>query len=534
MRKADTRGIGTPPGAPRKMSKAQIAAEIRTRAEAAKDKLRAYAAAKAAKEKEEEEEEEEEEVEFSSGDLRLPEREFGMVEIDSIIHAAPNVRAYKGTDITPEIDPGLPELAESIRKQGVIEPVVVQYMDPDKRLDDIPVENAYCLIAGFRRLAASKLAKRTTIPACVYKGELTPEQIVEIQITENIHRCDLRPLEEAKIYEVMADMGRTHEKVAARVGKSAKHVSRYLRLLTLPEDVRAAINGGDISLAKANVLLSLSKQNLDSVLEHYDYLLEGNYTAKEFETEVHRRFYRELNGKIGFDIDKTYKRTLAGVKEEYPPCAACPHRGQLELFEEYITDATCPNVGCFETKKQLALTSEILAKSKAAKEREKARARGEDVPETAEERKDRERREKYEAKQEAESAKWRAERKKEAEIEAKRGFERADPLINRKFKLGFSGRDYFTVHGEDELSMYEDVHTEMLNVLCKSYIGKDIDGLKSSGSIEEVFQAAVIKCIYVCEKNYDDEDGEDDAVKLLLGMEVEKDEEEEEEDEEDE
>jgi len=497
MRKADTRGIGAPP----RMSEPQIAAAYRKA--------------------QEEKEKEGSDAEFSGVDERLPVREFGMVEIGSIIHAAPNVRAYKGMDITPEIDPGLPELAESIRKQGVIEPVVVQYMDPDKRQDDEPVEDAYMLIAGFRRLAASKLAKRATIPACVYKGELTPEQIVEIQITENIHRCDLRPLEEAKIYEVMARvMGRTHEEIAARVGKSAKHVSRYLRLLTLPEEVRSEIDGGGMSLAKANVLLSLSKRNLDSLLEDYEYLLESSYNAKEFETEVHRRFYRELKGKIGFDIDKTYTRKIAGAKEEYPPCALCPHRGQLELFEEYISDATCPNVNCFETKQQLALTSKILAESKAAKEREKARARGEDVPETAEERKDRERREKYEAQQEAESAKWRAEREKRAKKEAEAGFDKADPLIFRKFELGFSGRDYFFVHGEDELEMYEDAHTEKLNELFKKYVGKDIDGLKSSGSIEEVFQAAVIKYIYVCVKSDEDEDDIDDEIKLLLGMEV--------------
>jgi len=530
MMKPDTAGQGTPPGAPGNMSKPQVAASIRAareeRAAASRAKLQAYADAKKAKAMEKEKEEA-----VSSVEERLPDRQFGMVEIDAIIHAVPNIRAYKGTDITPEIDPGLPELAESIRKQGVIEPVVVQYLNPDKRQDDEPVEDAYMLIAGFRRLAASKMAERATIPACIYMEELTDGQIAEIQITENIHRCDLKPTEEAAIYKVMTkSMGRTHEEVAARVGKSVKHVSRYLRLLTLPEDVQAAIDGGAMSLAKASVLLSLSKRNFDAVLERYDYLLSDNYNAKEFEEEVHRLFYRELNGKIGFDIDKTYKRTLAGAKEEYPPCAACPHRGQLELFEEYISGDRCPNAWCFETKKQLALTSATLAESKAAKEREKARARGEDVPETAEERKERERREKYEAKQEAESAKWRAEREKRIKIEAENGFKRADPLIFRKFELGFSGRDYFAVRGENELSSYEDAHTKMLNSLYKSYIGKDIAGLKSSGSIEEVFQAAVIKCIYVSVKNDEEGDDLDDDVKMLLGMEVEKEEDEEEED----
>ncbi|GBU21049.1 chromosome partitioning protein [Fibrobacteres bacterium R8-0-B4] len=447
----------------------------------------------------------------------LPMREFGMVAIDSITGCCPNIRSYRGTDITPAIDPRLPELAESIKKHGVIEPIVVQQNGDDD--PDYPDEAEYCLVAGFRRLAASRLAGRDTVPACIYKGWLSDKQVVEIQISENIHRSDLRPTEEAAIYAQMAEsMGRTREQIAERVGKSVKHVSRYMKLLTLPEEVRGKIDSGEMSLAKAGTLLSLTKANIESFFEnHYDYLLNLNYTAKEFETEVHRRFFRELSGKIGFDVGVNYSRRNPSthVHEDYPPCASCPHRGQLELFEEYVTDTICPNAECFDGKKRIAeekrWKEKERAEKKRAKEIERARAAGEEVEETAAERKARLREESYDAQR----AKWDAEREERDRKESEETFAAADPLVAKKFEIGFSGPDYFAATNEDALEMYGDAHNGKLNELYKKYVGKDLAELKSSGSIEEVFKAVTIYHIYYSVNAEDEKE-----IKVWLGLEA--------------
>lgn len=124
----------------------------------------------------------------------------------------------------------LKELADSIREHGVIQPLVVS-----------PTENGtYTLIAGERRLRASKLVGLTTIPAIVRQA--TDRELLELALIENIQRADLNPLEEAEAYrQLTEDFGLSHEEVAQRVGKSRPAVSNTLRLLNLTDTVKSAL-----------------------------------------------------------------------------------------------------------------------------------------------------------------------------------------------------------------------------------------------------------------------------------------------------
>jgi len=144
----------------------------------------------------------------------------------------------------------LAELAASIREHGVIQPLVVTQLGDE-----------YQLIAGERRWRAAQLAGLTTIPAIV--KETTPQQMLELALVENVQRADLNPLEEAGAYrQLMDDFGLTQEEVATRVGKSRTAVANIVRLLRLPDDVKAALAADRISEGHARALLALSTAQL--------------------------------------------------------------------------------------------------------------------------------------------------------------------------------------------------------------------------------------------------------------------------------
>jgi ParB/RepB/Spo0J family partition protein len=127
----------------------------------------------------------------------------------------------------------LNELAESIKEYGVLEPLLVttQKETPDR----------YTIICGERRWRAAKLAGLNTVP-CVVINDLTPAQITEAMLIENLQREDLSPIEEAKGYaRLLEEAGYTQEQLAEKVGKSQPYIANRLRLLRLPEDVQARI-----------------------------------------------------------------------------------------------------------------------------------------------------------------------------------------------------------------------------------------------------------------------------------------------------
>ena len=146
-------------------------------------------------------------------------------------------------DFSPE---SLQELADSIKSQGVIQPIVVRLIDTDK----------YEIIAGERRWRATQLAQIDTIPAVVRK--VTDEAAFAIALIENIQRENLNPIEEATALQRLQEkFDLTHQQVAEAVGKSRATVSNLLRLMSLDEVIKTMLERGDLEMGHARALLSL-------------------------------------------------------------------------------------------------------------------------------------------------------------------------------------------------------------------------------------------------------------------------------------
>ena len=158
-------------------------------------------------------------------------------------------------------DDKIHELAESIKEHGVFQPILVR-----KSL------SGYELIAGERRLRASKLASKTTIPAIVV--EFDDKKMMEVSLLENIQRENLSAIEEAEAYHNLIEkLGYTQEQLAERIGKSRAQVTNMLRLLKLPTEIRELVNEDKLSYGHARCLVAI---------EDEDYAIElANKVVKE-------------------------------------------------------------------------------------------------------------------------------------------------------------------------------------------------------------------------------------------------------------
>ncbi len=146
----------------------------------------------------------------------------------------------------------LEELAASIREHGLIQPLVVAPLPPGA-----PSGRArYQLIAGERRWQAARLAGLTRVPVVV--KNVSPRELLELALVENIQRSDLNALEEALAYQqLIQEFGLTQEEVATRVGRSRVAVANTLRLLRLPDEIKDALREGRISEGHARAILGL-------------------------------------------------------------------------------------------------------------------------------------------------------------------------------------------------------------------------------------------------------------------------------------
>lgn len=144
----------------------------------------------------------------------------------------------------------LRELVTSVREFGVLQPIVVR-----PRAGAASGEPRYELIMGERRLRATKLAGRDSIPAVV--RDTADEVMLRDALLENLHRADLNPLEEASAYQqLLADFGITQEQLAERIGRSRPQITNTIRLLRLPESVQRRVAAGVLSAGHARAILS--------------------------------------------------------------------------------------------------------------------------------------------------------------------------------------------------------------------------------------------------------------------------------------
>lgn len=181
--------------------------------------------------------------------------------------------------ISPE---SLSELVESIREQGILEPLVVA-----------KTPAGYQIIAGERRWRASKVLGLAKVPVVI--RETTPRGMLEVSIVENVQREDLNPIERAQAYRrLIEEFGLGTNEVAKRVGKSAPTVSNTIRLLSLPDAIKDALVAGVISEGHVRPLISLSDPKL--MLDLFKKILKENSTARETE-DMARQVKAEIEKK---------------------------------------------------------------------------------------------------------------------------------------------------------------------------------------------------------------------------------------------
>ncbi|MEM9558256.1 MAG: ParB/RepB/Spo0J family partition protein [Acidobacteriota bacterium] len=144
---------------------------------------------------------------------------------------------------------GLDDLADSIRSQGVVQPIVVTpKADADGR---------YVIVAGERRWRASRLAGLDTVPVVV-REVANDQELLELALVENIQRADLNPIEEAEAYRTLSESFElSQEEIATRVGKGRTTITNFLRLLRLPEEVQDFLREGRLTAGQARPILSL-------------------------------------------------------------------------------------------------------------------------------------------------------------------------------------------------------------------------------------------------------------------------------------
>jgi len=174
-------------------------------------------------------------------------------------------------------DDKLEELAQSIKANGVLQPIVVRPSEED--------HGRYVLIIGERRLHAAKKAGRTTIPALVRRVSL--QQAAEMTIIENLQRDDLNPLEQAEAFRVLSkQFSLTQAQIGERVGLSRESVANYMRLLKLPEKVMELLAEQKMSFAHARELLQL--EDMERIEQAALYVVKKGMTIEQVETLVLR------------------------------------------------------------------------------------------------------------------------------------------------------------------------------------------------------------------------------------------------------
>lgn len=167
-------------------------------------------------------------------------------------------------------DEALQELAESIKEYGVIQPIIVR-----KSI------KGYDIIAGERRVKASKLAGKDTIPAII--KDFTDGQMMEVALLENIQREDLSVIEEAEAYKnIIEELEITQEQLGIKLGKSRSHITNMLGLLRLPKSVKKLVDSKAISMGHARAISKMEDE--DKMSELATRVVTENLTVRDVET----------------------------------------------------------------------------------------------------------------------------------------------------------------------------------------------------------------------------------------------------------
>lgn len=273
------------------------------------------------------------------------------------------------------------ELADSIRAQGILQPVAVRRVDVIDP-DDAQRPCRYELILGERRWRAARLAKLEEMPAMVFEG-VSREQALEMALVENLQREDMNAIEEAEGLAGLRALGLTQEQIAQRVGMSRSRVANALRLIDLPEPVKEHVRAGRLTQAHAEALLRFRAwpKVLGGIAE---LAIEHEAPSKDLESGV--PFDWELQRKKlvaridDYSLEKHHVGLKASAAEGQPWCftekekwgGVARHAMDLDAFEAWIAARKAE----LATKRETALASAQAAA-------DKAKAAGKPVPKKA-------------------------------------------------------------------------------------------------------------------------------------------------------
>ncbi len=166
----------------------------------------------------------------------------------------------------------LSELTESIRSQGIVQPILCR-----------PKDGKYEIVAGERRWRASKKAGLTLMPAII--KEFTDEESLELALVENLQREDLNPMDEAEAYQKLSkEFHLTQADIAKKVGKDRSTIANIMRLLELPREIQSSIRKGQLSVGHARPILSIEDEG--EKLAMWREILKSNLTVRDVEAVV--------------------------------------------------------------------------------------------------------------------------------------------------------------------------------------------------------------------------------------------------------
>ncbi|WP_424769341.1 ParB/RepB/Spo0J family partition protein [Paenibacillus sp. sgz302251] len=176
------------------------------------------------------------------------------------------------------------ELAESIKQHGVIQPIIVR-----------TVLKGYEIIAGERRFRACQYCGNATIPAVV--RSFSDQQVMEIALIENLQREDLNAIEVAIAYQALIDKFKlTQEELSMKVGKSRSHIANFVRLLSLPAEIKENVSRGTISMGHARALVGIKDEKVQKELA--DLVISMEWSVRELEEAIQKLDSKQPEDKV--------------------------------------------------------------------------------------------------------------------------------------------------------------------------------------------------------------------------------------------
>ncbi|HQM79148.1 MAG TPA: ParB/RepB/Spo0J family partition protein [Candidatus Syntrophosphaera sp.] len=219
------------------------------------------------------------------------------------------VDQIKSNPLQPRLvidDESIVELAESIKANGIIQPIIVNKT----------ARSEYELIAGERRLRAAKLAGLDSVPVVI--RSVDKKEQLQLAIVENIQRKDLDPIEEANAYQTLVeDFSLTHQEIAQMVGKDRPTISNCIRLLKLPLEIQAMVSEGKLSSGHARAILSIEPEYqvlfAQHIIQYHLTVRQAEEKAKTFIQQLEKPKPQENNPEILKTLEKDLHKIL-GLK----------------------------------------------------------------------------------------------------------------------------------------------------------------------------------------------------------------------------